>query len=44
MINRRNFLKNTSIFGITPFLPNYNFMNLLNKKIKTAHVGVGGMG
>ena len=44
MINRRNFLKNTSIFGITPFLPSYNFFNLLNKKIKTAHVGVGGMG
>ena len=44
MINRRNFLKNTSIFGITPFLPSYNFFNLLNKKIKTAHIGVGGMG
>ena len=44
MINRRNFLKNTSIFGITPFLPSYNFFNLLNEKIKTAHIGVGGMG
>ena len=44
MINRRNFLKNTSIFGIAPLLPNYNFLNIMNKKIKTAHIGVGGMG
>ena len=27
MINRRKFLKNSSIFGIAPFLPNYNIID-----------------
>ena len=44
MINRRKFLKNSSIFGIAPFLPNYNIFKSMNKKIRTAHIGVGGMG
>ena len=44
MINRRDFLKNSSLYGIVPFLPNYNIFKMMNKKIRTAHIGVGGMG
>ena len=44
MNKRRSFLKNTSILGLTPFLPNFNFLDITNKKIKTVHIGVGGMG
>ena len=43
MTKRRTFLKNTSLLGLTPLIPNFNLLNI-NAKVKTAHVGVGGMG
>ena len=44
MIDRRNFLKNTSILGFGTLLTNCNFSNNMKTTIKTAHIGVGGMG
>ena len=43
MTKRRTFLKNTSLLGLTPLIPNFNLLNI-NDKVKTAHIGVGGMG
>ena len=43
MTKRRTFLKNTSLLGLTPLIPNFNLLNI-NYKVKTAHIGVGGMG
>ena len=43
MTKRRTFLKNTSLLGLIPLIPNFNLLNI-NYKVKTAHIGVGGMG
>ena len=42
--SRRDFIRKSSAFGLSNFLPyNKNFFRI-NKKIRTAHIGVGGMG
>ena len=37
MTKRRTFLKNTSLLGLTPLIPNFNLLNI-NDKVKTAHI------
>ena len=44
MLDRRKFIKNTSVLSTLPFLPNFNFFKTTKKFIRTAHIGVGGMG
>ena len=44
MLDRRKFIKNTSVLSTLPFLPNLNFFKTTKKFIRTAHIGVGGMG
>ena len=44
MLDRRKFIKNTSVVSTLPFLPNLNFFKTTKKFIRTAHIGVGGMG
>ena len=44
MASRRNFIKNASLIGALPLLPNPDFFNKSNEVIRTAHIGVGGMG
>ena len=42
--SRRDFIRKSSAFGLSSFLPfNKNFFRM-NRKIRTAHIGVGGMG
>ena len=43
MTKRRTFLKNTSLLGLTPLIPDFSILNK-NSKVKNAHIGVGGMG
>ena len=44
MLDRRKFLKNTSILSTLPFLPNFDFLKNTKTVVRTAHIGVGGMG
>jgi len=44
MASRRNFIKNASLIGALPLLPNLDFFNKSKEVIRTAHIGVGGMG
>ena len=44
MGSRRNFIKNASLIGALPLLPNLDFFNKSKEVIRTAHIGVGGMG
>ena len=41
MLDRRKFIKNTSVLSTLPFLPNFNFFKTTKKFIRTAHIGVG---
>ena len=42
--SRRDFIRKSSALGISGFLPFNKNIFEMNKKIKTAHIGVGGMG
>jgi len=44
MLDRRKFIKNTSMLGTLPFLPNFDFLKNTKTVVRTAHIGVGGMG
>ena len=44
MLDRRKFIKNTSVISTLPFLPSFSFLKTSKKMIRTAHIGVGGMG
>ena len=44
MLDRRKFIKNISLLSTLTFLPNLNFFKTTKKFIRTAHIGVGGMG
>ena len=44
MLDRRNFIIKTSMLGTVPLLPNFNFFKKSNNIVRTAHIGVGGMG
>jgi len=44
MLDRRKFIKNTSMLGTLPFLPNFDFLKNTKTLVRTAHIGVGGMG
>ena len=42
--SRRDFMRKSMALGVSSFLPfNKNFFRM-NRKIRTAHIGVGGMG
>jgi len=43
-ISRRSFLKRTAAFGSITFLPPSVWAMIRNGKLRTAHIGVGGMG
>jgi predicted dehydrogenase len=43
-MKRRNFLKNTAILSSLSFLPSSVWSNIKYSKLRTAHIGVGGMG
>lgn len=43
-MKRRDFLKNTSAFASITILPSAVWANVKNGKVRTAHIGVGGMG
>lgn len=43
-MKRRNFLKNTAAFASITFLPSSVWAIAKNGKLRTAHIGVGGMG
>tara|TARA_B100000575_G_scaffold170076_1_gene136082 strand:- start:1221 stop:2567 length:1347 start_codon:yes stop_codon:yes gene_type:complete len=42
--SRRDFMRKSTAFGVSSFLPFNNFFLRMNRTIRTAHVGVGGMG
>ncbi len=42
--SRRQFLKTGSAFAALAILPSGTRLNMLNSKLRTAHIGVGGMG
>ena len=44
MASRRNLIKNASLIGALPLFPNLDFFNKSKETIRTAHIGVGGMG
>ena len=43
-IKRRNFIKTSSILASLAFMPLNVWSNIKNNKLRTAHIGVGGMG
>ena len=44
MSNRRNFLKKSAAFASLSFFPSSLVSKYNNGRLRTAHVGVGGMG
>ena len=44
MSNRRNFLKKGAAFASLSFFPSSLISQLKNNRLRTAHIGVGGMG
>ena len=44
MSNRRNFLKKSAAFASLSFFPSSLISQLKNSRLRTAHIGVGGMG
>ena len=42
--SRREFIKKSSAFGVSSFLPFNKKIFKINRKLRTAHIGVGGMG
>ena len=43
-MKRRNFVKNVAAFGSISLLPSSVWASIKNGKVRTAHIGVGGMG
>ena len=42
--NRRDFIKKSAALASLTFIPSAVWSNIKKQKIRTAHVGVGGMG
>ncbi|MDG2371054.1 MAG: Gfo/Idh/MocA family oxidoreductase [Flavobacteriaceae bacterium] len=43
-MNKRTFLKSAATLASTAFIPSFGWALSKNKKLRTAHIGVGGMG